>query len=90
MRRDPILTLLAGGLLLAVILTAALCYWYVQCSKQLSMLQSEVAELDQRRAFIQAVATDASEYARRNPAILPVLEAAGIHTRQGTNTSSAK
>lgn len=85
MKSDPLTTLLSAGLLLGVILTAGLCYWYVHCLSQLTFLQAQLAEIEQRRAFVQSVAADAVEYSRRNPAIVPTLDALGIRPRGATN-----
>jgi len=85
MNREPITMLLATALLLSVTLTAGLCYWYLQCTRQLGMAQSEVARANNNRAAMQALASEAVEYAKRNPDIIPVLQTLGLRSRIDTN-----
>jgi hypothetical protein len=91
MRRDPLTTFLAVGLLVSVIATAALCYWYLQCSRQYSRLEMEVggivAGIEQNRARLQALASDSLEYSKKNANILPLLESVGIRSRAQTNSA---
>ena len=77
--------LLATALLVSVTLTAGLCYWYLQCTRQLGMAQSEVGRANNNRAAMQALATEAVEYAKRNPDIIPVLQNLGMRSRIETN-----
>ena len=77
--------LLATALLVSVTLTAGLCYWYLQCTRQLGMAQSEVARSNNNRAAMQALAAEAVEYAKRNPDIIPVLQSLGLRSRIETN-----
>jgi hypothetical protein len=89
MNREPITMLLAIGLLVSVTLTAGLCYWYLQCTRQLTMAQMEVARANSNRAAMQALASESIEYARRNPAIIPVLQSLGLRSRIDTNQPSS-
>ena len=85
MNREPITIILAATLLVSVILTAGLCYWYLQCTRQLQFAQMEVARANANRAAMQSLANETMEYARRNPAIIPVLQALGLRSRIETN-----
>jgi hypothetical protein len=85
MNREPITLLLATALLLSVTLTAGLCYWYLQCTRQLNLAQMEVARANNNRAAMQSLATESIEYAKRNPDMIAVLQSLGLRSRIETN-----
>lgn len=78
--------LLATALLVSVALTAGLCYWYLQCTRQLGLAQSEIGRANNNRAAMQALASEAVEYAKHNPDIIPVLQSLGLRSRIETNS----
>ena len=78
MNRDPITSILAAALLLSVLATAGVCYWYLQASSQLRTAQLQMLTVNRNRALMQQFAAQAVEYTRRNPQILPILESVGI------------
>ncbi len=55
-----------------------LCYACVTNASELSQLQSKATMVNNNRAIMNAVVTDAIEYSKRNPAIDPILEEAKI------------
>ena len=81
--------LLAISLLVSVTLTAGLCYWYLQCTRQLQIAQLEVARANSNRAAMQSLANESVEYAKKNPSIIPVLQALGLRSRIETNQPAA-
>ena len=85
MNREPITLLLATVLLVSVTLTAGVCYWYLQCTRQLQIAQLEVARANSNRAAMQSLAAESVEYAKRNPSIIPVLQGLGLRSRIETN-----
>lgn len=87
MNRDPIPLLLAAALVIGAAATAGLCYWYMQSLRQHQMAQEEVARINRNKALMQSLATESVEYARRNPAIVPVLQGLGIRNRGDTNAA---
>ena len=89
MNREPITLLLAASLFVSVTLTAGLCYWYLQCTRQLQIAQMEVARANANRAAMQSLASESIEYAKRNPAIIPVLQSLGLRSRIETNQPAA-
>ena len=89
MNRDPITTVLAGALLVSVLATAGVCYWYLQASRQLRTAQLQMLTVNRNRALLQQFATQAMEYSRGNPAILPILEGVGIRSRSQVNPPQA-
>jgi hypothetical protein len=89
MNRDPMSFILAAVLLASAAITAGLCYWFLQNSRQHQILQSEVIRVNRNRALLQAFGNDAIEYSRKNPAILPVLQSLGMR-RANTNPAPGK
>lgn len=89
MKRDPFTTVLAAVLLLSVLATAGLCYRYLQSARQLRTAQFQAVAVGRNRAAMQQFAAHAVEYGRRNPAILPILESAGIRPRIETNAPAS-
>ena len=78
MNRDPISTFLVVGLLLSVLATAGICYWYLQTIRQLHTATGELQAVNRDRLVFQQFANHAMEYGERNPAIIPILESVGI------------
>lgn len=60
-------------------LTASLfCFRYLSSMRKLSHLQAQFVAIQNRRTQIQALANDAIEYSKRNPAIDPLLQELSI------------
>ena len=88
MNRDPVPAILAVVLLVSVTATAGLCYWYLRSTRELQQIQAQVAQVNSRRALMQSLASEAMEYAKRNPAMVPVLQSLGLRTRIQTNSAT--
>jgi hypothetical protein len=89
MNREPVTLLLAVALLVSVTLTAGLCYWYLQCTRDFQIAQLEVARANSNRAAMQSLANEAMDYARRNPSLIPVLQSLGLRSKIETNQPAA-
>lgn len=87
MNRDPIPALLATVLLLSVTVTAGLCLWFLQTVRHQQAIQEDVKRVNANRALMQSLAADCSEYARKNPAIMPVLQNLGFRGSAGASRS---
>lgn len=88
MNRDPITSILAVSLLVAVTLTAGLCYWYLHLTAQNQEAQREFARVNANRALLQPLAAECIEYARRHTNFIPVLQS--LRLRPETNTPAQK
>lgn len=53
-----------------------LALWHVNLVRQIQTLQRNVGQADQNRALAVSLGNEAMEYARKNPAIRPILESA--------------
>jgi hypothetical protein len=78
MNKSPLTTFLLAGLLISALASVALCYLCTRNAMRLVELQSQVAFAQSRGAFIAALAKEAVDYSAKNPAIDPILEAAGV------------
>lgn len=72
---------LAGLLMLGAVATAGLAYTYVRSMRSVGLLQSEAAVINRDRSVMQALAADAVEYSKHNPAIEPILQSVGIRIK---------
>jgi hypothetical protein len=86
MKKDPITTLLLILLTLCVAAIACVSFAFVSGMRTLHVLQMETANIARTRTVAQALAGDAIEYSKHNPAMLPLLRSVGIRTG-GTETN---
>jgi hypothetical protein len=73
MKNSPFAPLLVGVLLLIGLLTALFTLRYYFALKELQRLQIEYARMTARRNTVQAMANEALEYSKTNPAIDAIL-----------------
>jgi len=69
---------LTGMLFICAILSAIGAISYYAASNELRSLQVQAARMDGRRNLARALAAEAMEYSKRNPAIDPVLQSVGL------------
>ncbi len=77
------LTTLLVVLTISALASVVLCYRYLAAARELRQLQVQAAMVNQNRTLIGALATETMEYSKKNPAIDPILEAAGIKPKLG-------
>jgi len=65
-------------LTVSALVSLYLCYACVTNASELARLQNQAATVNKNRAIMNAVATEALEYSKKNPAIDPILEEAKI------------
>lgn len=78
MKQSPLTTALLFILVASALASVVLCWVYISNARELRVLQGQAAMVNNNRAYINALASDALEYSKKNPAIDPILEAAGI------------
>jgi hypothetical protein len=78
MERDRLSSLLSIAVVGSALLTSGMCYWYLQLTRQLGNVQFQVGLINRNRALLQSFAAEATEYGRRNPAIIPILQNIGV------------
>lgn len=77
--KNQLWTVMLIGLLGVTVLAAAiLTLIYVQSTRKLNKLQVQANVITQYRSRMHALANEAVDYSRRNPAIEPILREIGI------------
>ncbi|MEO5804724.1 MAG: hypothetical protein ABIR24_14460 [Verrucomicrobiota bacterium] len=76
--------ILTGLLFLSAALSAVCAVLYVRGSGELRGLQTQAAAIDNNRNLTRALATDAMEYSKRNPAIDPILRSVGLKSESSS------
>ena len=80
-------------LVLQIILSltaVAFCWRYMAYTRELRQLQSQTAFINNNRSFMNALATDALEYSKKNPSIDPILESVGLKPAKPAAAPGAK
>ncbi len=65
-------------LFVSTVACAASAIFLVRGHSELRSLQGQAAAIENNRNLVRALANDAIEYSKRNPAIDPVLQSAGL------------
>ena len=79
---------LTGLLLVSAVTCATLAILYVRGASELRGLQGQAAAIENNRNLVRALAADAIEYSKRNPAIDPVLQSVGLKPAPGSPKAS--
>jgi hypothetical protein len=62
---------------------------YLKTAQEVRTMQTGITEVNRRRQAVQALAIDLNEYAKRNRAIIPLLEQLNLRPRLATNVVAA-
>jgi hypothetical protein len=90
MNKSPLPTILLAVLAVSALASVVLCWQYISNTRQLRQLNTSAAQINNNRAIINALATDALEYSKRNPSIDPLLESIGAKpAKAGTAPAAA-
>jgi len=90
MKNDPLTTILLGLLTILALASVVFCWLYVSDTRQLGSLQFQVATVQNNRNVLNALANDAVEYSKKNPAIDPILESVGLKPGKSAPTNAPK
>ncbi len=90
MKNSPLVTALMGmvGFLTAVIVFLSVVFEFHV--RKLRSLQPQVANVQNSQNIINALANDALEYSKHNPAIDPILEPVGVKPGKTAPMPAAK
>ena len=89
MKNSPLNGILLAALVVSSLWSVWLCYTVIARNRELRQLQARFAGVNHNQQLLTALANDAVEYSKKNPAIEPVLQSIGINPR-GTTTSTNK
>ncbi len=90
MKNSPLTTILLGVLTVSALASVVLCWLYISNTRELRSLQSQANIINNNRAVMTALANDALEYSKKNPAIDPILESVGLKPSKSGATAPAK
>ena len=90
MKNHPIAAGLVAILMLSVLANVGFAYRYVHSIGTVQGLQVQTAMANRNLALAQAMAKDAAEYSKRNPAIDPILQSVGISVAPGPEKPSTR
>ena len=90
MRNSSSTTVLLGLLVISALLSIGLFWLVIAKERELRDLRTGAAQVNYWRTLIPALANDAVEYSKKNPAIDPILEAAGVKPPKTAAVPTAK
>jgi hypothetical protein len=90
MKNDSLATFLLGALFLSVLASCVFCWLFLSNTRELRSLQGQVAQINNNRAVINALAADTIEYSKTHPAIEPLLESVGLKAGKSAPTTTNK
>ena len=90
MKKNPLTAILVAVLVVSALASVVLCWAYISNTRQLRQLTSQVNAVQANQRFVSALANDALEYSKKNPAIDPVLEAVGMKPLKAPTASAVK
>jgi hypothetical protein len=89
MRKSPLTTFLLVVLVVSTLISVALCFFHISSTRQLRVLQAQAQMVNNNRAFVASLAAEMVEYSKKNPAIIPVLEASGLGSKPAAPAPAA-
>jgi hypothetical protein len=78
MKKSPLSSVLIVMLALSALASVAMFYMYNRHARELRSLQRVTNDIAVRQQILNALAAESLEYSKKNPAIDPILEAAGV------------
>lgn len=93
MKNSPLTTLLLALLTASALFSIIICWLYVGRTREIRYYKVLVGQIENNRRLAQSLAAEAVEYSKKNPAIDPLLESAGIKAKAApaaTNKPPAK
>jgi hypothetical protein len=90
MRPSPLTTVLLVVLVASALASVVLCGMYVDDARRLRVLQVQWQAINNNQQVLNALAVDCLEYSKKNPAIDPILETAGIKPNKAAPAAQTK
>jgi len=87
MKNSSLTTTLLWLVALSAVASILFFWLFISNSRQLRLLQVQVNAINANRPIINGLATDSLEYAKKNPAIEPLLESVGLRGKPGSGTN---
>jgi len=90
MNKSPASTFLLIVLLISSLLSVLFCGLYISSARRLRDVQRGAASAQAYLNMCAALVNDTVEYSKKDPAINPILEAAGVKPKDSTNKPPGK
>ena len=90
MKKSPATTFLLVVLVASSLASVLFCVLYIHWARSLRDLQREYSNDQAYRSLFVQLINDTMEYSKRNPAIDPILEGAGLKPSGATNKPAGK
>jgi hypothetical protein len=90
MKNNQLTTILLGLLTISALASVVLCWLYISNTRELRGLQAQLGFVNNNRAIINSLASDAVEYSKKNPDIDPILVSFGLKQGKGAATNAPK
>ena len=87
MKRDPWAGVLTVVLVASTLGAAAKCYQYLRVAGQNRYVNEQAAQVNQRRALLNAFGAELTDYAKAHPSIEPVLNQISMRSQTITNSA---
>ncbi len=88
MKNSPLTTILLAALAISALASVVLCWEYISNARELRALQIQTANINNRQAAMNALATDVLEYSKKNPAVDPILEFVNLKQKSAAATTN--
>ncbi len=89
MKKNPLAAILVGLLFISSISSALMAAYYFSTVRSVRTMQGQMNAMNLQRSRIQALAQEAYEYSKRNPAIDPILREFGAKPKDEATAKPA-
>jgi len=90
MKKNALTTILLGLLTVSALTSVLLCWLFISNTRKTNVLKDQVGRVINARNLVSALANDAIEYSKKNPAIEPLLESVGYKPGKSAPASTNK
>ena len=90
MNKNALTAVLLAAILISSLASIGFCWAYISEARDLRNLQGQVVTIQNKRAFVAALANEALEYSKRDPRIDPILESAGVKPKTNSPAPANK
>ena len=90
MKNQPLAVMLLVALAINAMVAPVLTLLYVQTTRKMNAMKYQVSEVNRYQAGLQALAVEALEYSKKNPAIDPILQSVGLKPKPGGAPAPSK
>jgi hypothetical protein len=90
MQSSKLTSILIGLTTFSAVVSLALCWAMIPYGRKAGSLQAQVGGINQQRITLQAMGSELSEYAKRNPSMQPILDTVNAKFIAAAKEAAAK